>query len=136
MTNQEKMQKIYEATGIEPRMWESTGEIRLISKDHTNVCLKTYYKDEQIYEWVPHYPCEQLWEMLPDTVIGDGGDKEATPSEWRLVIERDHEAGVKYIQEAYGNTYDLIVMDIGKDRNLHTALLDMVLWCIEEGYIK
>lgn len=122
MSNKEKMQKIRDLTGLEPKWW--------YNDEYWNINMTLERKEGSD----PYYPCEQLWEMLPDTILSNGDDEEADLSEWRLIIERDNDQGVKYVQEMYGNTYDLVVSEFtGQD--LHTALLDIFLWCIKNGYI-
>lgn len=113
MTNQEKMQKIYELTGIEPKWWE----------DDEGLSPNGFVQDELLNtQWFkecakPFYPAEQLWEICPVSVQIQNFTKK--------IIFVNYSSKVKYIQKEF---------DIGG--NLLTALTDMVLWCIEQGYIK
>lgn len=119
MTNQEKHQRIYELTRIEPRYWE-----RAEHPDRKNavVLLDKYTAQKEIGRAIetiayPHYPCEQLWEMLPKAIKDDK----------RKVID---DTLFGYANHSLGwndKTFEI--------ENLLDTLLDMVLWAIDLGYI-
>jgi hypothetical protein len=88
-----KHEKIYELTGVEPKKWNGVVD--------------------------PHYPCEQLWEMLPE------------------VIETYYSFGIN--KKGLGYLHDINPEDVLhwiSFKNLQEALLDMVLWAIENGHVK
>jgi hypothetical protein len=67
----------------------------------------------------PHYPCEQLWGMLPE------------------VIETYYSFGIN--KKGLGYLHDINSEDVlhwVSFNNLQEALLDMVLWAIEQNHIK
>lgn len=125
MTNQEKMKKIYESTRVEPGMW-CTGDTIYQMQDKTfEQCIADYTAYDMPAP-SPHYPESQLWEMLPavidDFVLIAGKDL-------NLITLGYYWQRGNRISSDDSLTY-LTAVD------LHTALIDMVLWCIEEGYIK
>lgn len=125
MANQEKMQKIYELTGIEPRYVESCDP-----KDPSCGNLYIYrkflaaFEEEALrqIEWSAHYPAEQLWEMLPEI-------KDYCLRMNKSIIYYEHWADSRH------EVPDLIEFSI-INGDLLAALLDMVLWAIENGHIK
>ena len=117
MTNQEKHQKIYELTGIEPQYGYCEGDKN----------ISQYYLVTPAYG-KPYYPAEQLWEMLPGTV------NSKPESYWHLGFNKERNGNGA---EAFYMLRPQIEMMVNIDRSdLLTALLDMVLFCIENGYIK
>ena len=98
MTNQEKMQYIYERTGVEPKYISNEyGELLTPNKK-----ISEYDLLEGSYAY---FPAEQLWEML----ISD-----------------------KSIYKGIG----LGEFPLNSVGNLHTALINMVVWSIKQGHIK
>ena len=116
MINAEKMQKIYEATGVEPRWWMDYGDGSL-HKDKSRKHL-TGFSD------FAHYPAEQLWEMLPERVEGI----------YKIRLGKRVLAYVK-ISDPERIPFHAVHIEELLGVDLHTALIDMVLWCIEKGYI-
>lgn len=112
MTNAEKMRKIYEATGIEPEWWCNPEYM------NANMTLSRMDRDSK-----PYYPCKQLWDMLPRDI--DDGNYFLECYKGRLVY--------KSWADSRHEVPDLKQIDF---EDLHTALLDMTIWAIEEGYIK
>jgi len=100
-----KHEKIYDLTGIDPLWWNDAQGL---------------YKEKDSYvDNEPHYPCEQLWEMLPE------------------VIETYYNFGIN--KKGLGYLHAINSEDVlhwVSFNNLHEALLDMVLWAIEQKVIK
>lgn len=118
MTNQSKHQKIYELTGIEPKMWFGD-----VVKSENSTISNLFAFNRSFVTGEPHYPCEQLWQMLP-TDIDDGN--------YFLVCNK---GALRY--ESWADSRHEVPNLIDADfENLQTALLDMILWCIDKGYIK
>lgn len=117
MNTQDKHNYIYEKTGIEPRLWRNE-----------TFCADVWYTHEESLdlesgESFPCYPAEQLWYILPNVIRKHGG--------------------FKYELEIFDNRDGVTVWYCGNEvlhqvdnQCLHEALLDMVIWCIEQGYIK
>lgn len=124
MTNQEKMQYIYERTGIEPK-YSKHIKGDLIPWKKCNGRTNCFIDGTPKYS--EYYPAEQLWDLLPH-VIGN----------YCLIESKDLPGIVStgyYKQE--GNTFcssDNLEIKMGES-SLDTRL-DMVLWCISQGYIK
>jgi hypothetical protein len=114
MENQEKHKEIYKLTGVEPRYWRGYVYVGIAQVDMEY--FLTEYQDE-VQEPKPHYPCEQLWEMLRPLVDIVSWDMYFIVLQYR----KNNQGGLKQIQFSV--------------KDLHTALLDCVLWCIEENYI-
>jgi hypothetical protein len=55
MENQEKHKEIYKLTGVEPRYWRGYVYVGIAQVDMAK---------NKMRRPKPHYPCEQLWEML------------------------------------------------------------------------
>jgi hypothetical protein len=120
MNNQEKMQNIYDLTGVEPRMWrqaEKRGrENAIVLLDHYTAQCEIGRVIETLAH--PHYPESQLWEMLRPVVDIVSWDMYFIVLQYR----KNNQGELKQIQFSV--------------TDLHTALLDMVLWRCENGYIK
>ena len=135
MNNNQKHEYIYNKTGIEPRWW-SDGVT-----DGTNYMADIMHAVE-IYEGfdhsfsTPHYPAEQLWEMLPCEI-------EIEDYKERFSTDFMEDRNFKLVHNKYFIAYEDTDWQLPrqyflkkiKSSDLHTALIDMVLWCIENGYI-
>ena len=106
-----KHKKIYELTGICPALWVSPD-----GEDFGRV----YWKD-----YKPHYPCEQLWERLPESV-------ETYEKQTPLAYLTSYKGIVGYYKFAEVGEW----FEFRQNDNLQEALLDMVLWAIENGHVK
>jgi len=134
MPEESKHQKIYEATGIEPIYFEGFvdmgAELMLVLVKHED-CID--------HQPSPHYPAEQLWEMLPKVIererVKEYDYGEVTEVErYTLGIDDNRLAYQFYLFSELHGYLDNQSIDI--DGDLHKALLDMTLWSIEEGHIK
>lgn len=121
------MARVYELSGIEPDMWQGQQTYWVDKKDDigqeprlSNIfvdkhkfieCEDSYFQQELTQPW---YSESQLWDMLPDG---------AYYLEGKFTFEK-------------GNGYNEIFFDPDSFTNLHTALVEMVLYCLEQGYIK
>lgn len=122
MTKLEKMKKIH-AAGFEPDLWFYT--------DVAKTALYKQYKEN--YGFKPYFTESRLWELLPDEIfLSKKMPSKATGYYDLTLIENV----LGYSSKDHYGDYDyLIGFDIDKNTNLHTALIDMVLWCIENNYI-
>jgi len=110
-----KHEKIYELTGIE-QLWWNDDEKLTPNKFVQEELLNTRWFKEAAK---PHYPCEQLWDMLPE------------------VIETYYSFGIN--KKGLGYLHDINSEDVlhwVSFKNLQEALLDMVLLAIEQNHIK
>jgi hypothetical protein len=111
-----KHEKIYELTGIEPDYW-ACGDNLFKSYGSNGGRVPVEIGDFKVTN--PHYPCEQLWEMLPE------------------VIETYYSFGIN--KKGLGYLHDINPEDVlhwVSFKNLQEALLDMVLWAIDYGHVK
>jgi len=122
MHSVEKMQKIYELTGIEP-----TIEVR---GEHHGI--ETFVLDD--YDC--SYPVDQLIEILPKTVPLNS--KIRSPSgvnenpQCRLNIDSDF---AEYVGYCSITNLHYCATHVGGD-SVHEILLNLVIWCITHGHIK
>ena len=131
MTKQEKMNFIYKYTGIEPNFHVSEDEEGQVFFVPNSNCaeLTTYCGHcggfENLIATNPHYPAEQLWEILPD----DCG--------WAYYIPHIEVGYLAYIQirKKDDEVVDRI-HDVEITTNIADALLDMTVWCIQNGYVR
>lgn len=124
MNNQDKHKYIYDKTGIEPKLWmyKYWGDGLTLSD--------TKYRSESYDFQIAYYPESQLWDMLPteiDTRSKLSGTDEPVMA---FLVSRKKCLGY-WLSSGFSMWYHNIEFT-----DLHTALLDMVLWCIEQGYIK
>jgi hypothetical protein len=128
-----KHEKIYELTGIEPDYW-ACGDNLFKSYGSNGGRVPVEIGDFKVTN--PHYPCEQLWEMMPSEILPGSG------TGYYLMINSHTPGGYGreigyFIESDFGFATDLNTDLISfKIDNLQEALLDMVLWAIEQNHIK
>lgn len=134
MTIQAKMLEIYKRTGIEPKRWaESYYGLSGDIGDVTTEKDKSYCHGHGDYTKanIPYYSESQLWEMPKNFIEVDGKHyvkgafNEMTVGYFRLDGNDDSD----FMRE---DTF----IEFHTDPDLHTALVDWVLWCALNGYIK
>jgi hypothetical protein len=126
-----KHEKIYELTGVQPQLWYDPSN-DTFSKTKTNLMVAKLLDNNKEFKYnlefrCPHYPCEQLWGMVDIK----WEDKKSDTGYWRFKPGR-----IALGFNSYPNLGSNELISFRIDNNLQEALLDMVLWAIENGQVK
>lgn len=117
MTKLEKMKMIYDKTGIEPANWWGR-------KCSLTANIDSISATKQGDNIIPYYSESQLWKMIPKYITNQNID-----------FELYFSAACDLQNLGYRNSHGPRVQ-VNIAPSLHEALLDMVLWCVNEGHIK
>lgn len=118
-----KMKWLHEQ-GFVPNMFWNTGVISDTRMDFRGLGLSV---DNDI----PYFTESKLWSLLPDRVrAGEFSDAIVI---YELVAQKCYKSPLFSL--AYEAIFGGCLHEIESD-DLHTALLDMVIWCVENKYLK
>lgn len=109
-----ELSKKIHAAGFEPDMWYNTGVISTTSIDFRGLGLS------EENDWA-YFSADWCWKVLP-RVINNEYSWFVIDSDNRILLTARAEGGL------------VSCIDI-KD-SLHEALLEMVCWCIDNGFLK
>ena len=128
MSSIDKMKLIYKHTGIESNHYRSRYEGALVPIKSFND-LYRHKQEPGILQHDPYYTAEQLWGMLPHTLEVEG----------KTYFLQLKGLELSYIEDQfYRSALDnyLYLKFFSPKYSIQEILLDMVIWCIDKGYIK